>query len=70
MQGDSGCMGGTGNMSQCQAQVTDVKEAERGERERETESSKQRCKRTKRKLQLVNFLMGNQYKIVKQEFQH
>lgn len=58
-------MGGRGDMSQCQARVTDVRETAR-----ETESSEQRCKRTKRKLQLVNFLMGTEKKIVKQEFQH
>ena len=56
-------MGGRGDMSQCQARVTDVRETAR-----ETESSKQRCKRTKRKLQLVNFLMGTEKKSSNKNF--
>lgn len=43
MQGASGLMGGTGNMSPCQAQVTDVKETER-DRKQQTEVQKDKKK--------------------------
>lgn len=52
MQGGRGLMGGTGNMIQCQAQVTDVKETER------QKAANRGAKGQKEKLQLVNFLMG------------
>lgn len=43
MQGVGGLMGGTGDMSQCQAQVTDVKERER-DRKQQTEVQKDKKK--------------------------
>lgn len=62
MQGDDGLMGGTEGMSQCQAQVTDVKETER-DRKQQTEVQKD-----KKKTAISYFSYGYQYKIVKQEF--
>lgn len=53
----------TGDMSQSHAPVTDVKE----DGGRRTGSDKRGCKRTKRKVQLVNFLTGIDIKSVKQE---
>lgn len=61
MQGVGGLMGGTGDMSQCQAQVTDVKERER-DRKQQTEVQKD-----KKKTAISWFSYGNQYKTVKQE---
>lgn len=43
MRGDDGLMGGTGDMSQCQAQVTDVEETER-DRKQQTEVQKDKKK--------------------------
>lgn len=43
MQGDNGLMGGKGDMSQCQAQVTDMKETER-DRKQQTEMQKDKKK--------------------------
>lgn len=43
MQRDNGLMAGTGDMSQCQTQVTDVKETER-DRKQQTEVQKDKKK--------------------------